>query len=59
MRSGSRKRKPQSGTDAGTGTGTEAGTEVGTTTGAAVFQRGFPNREPGGGWGLQGEGGGK
>ena len=57
MRSGSRKREPQPGTDAGTGTRTEAGTEVGTTTGIAVFPRGFPNREPGGGWGSQGEGG--
>ena len=38
--------------------GTEAGTVSGTTTGTAVFPRGFPNREPGGGWGPQGEGGG-
>ena len=32
---------------------------MGTTTGTTVFPRGFPNREPGGGWGSQGEGGGK
>ena len=54
-----REERTTAGNRAGNSNGNSIGNHDGTTMIPTVYPRGFPNREPGGGWGLQGEGGGK
>jgi len=53
------KERTTAGNRAGNSNGNSIGNHDGTTMIPTVYPRGFPNREPGGGWGSQGEGGGK
>ena len=53
------KERTTAGNRAGNSHGNSIGNHDGTTMIRTVYPRGFPNREPGGGWGPQGEGGGK